>query len=66
MFVVEPSSTRLHAPDGQEKIVAHADNLVKGTRVITLDERLLYVRVALPRRQRRRIYRLGLEVELFR
>jgi len=49
----------------EEKIVAHADNLVKGTRVITLDERLLYA-IALPRRQRRRIYRLGLEVELFR
>lgn len=49
----------------EEKIVAHADNLVKGTRVITLDERLLHA-IALPRRQRRRIYRLGLEVELFR
>jgi len=49
----------------EEKIVAHADNLVKGTRVITLDERLLYA-IALPERQRRRIYRLGVEVELFR
>jgi len=49
----------------EEKIVAHADNLVKGTRVITLDERLLHA-IALPERQRRRIYRLGLEVELFR
>jgi len=49
----------------EEKIVAHADNLVKGTRVITMEERMGYV-IALPRRQRRRIRRLGLDMELFR
>lgn len=49
----------------EEKIVAHADNLVKGTRVITLEERLQRS-IALPKRQRERIRRLALEVELFR
>jgi len=49
----------------EEKIVAHADNLVKGTRVITLEERLERS-IALPRRQRERIRRLGQEMELFR
>ena len=49
----------------EEKIVAHADNLVKGTRVITLEERMGYA-IALPRRQRKRIRRLALELELFR
>jgi uncharacterized protein len=49
----------------EEKIVAHADNLVKGTRIITLEERLVRA-IALPRRQRKRIYRLALEVELLR
>ncbi|MDD3857550.1 MAG: HDIG domain-containing protein [Methanoculleus sp.] len=49
----------------EEKIVAHADNLVKGTRVIALEERLQRA-VALPRRQRKRICRLGQEMELFR
>ncbi len=49
----------------EEKIVAHADNLVKGTRIITLEERLQRS-IALPGRQRERIRRLGLEMELFR
>lgn len=49
----------------EEKIVAHADNLVKGTRVITLEERLERS-IALPRSQRERIRRLGQEMELFR
>lgn len=49
----------------EEKIVAHADNLVKGARIITMEERLEHA-IALPRRQRKRICRLGLEVELFR
>ena len=49
----------------EEKIVAHADNLVKGTRAITMEERLEHA-IALPRRQRKRICRLGLEMELFR
>ncbi len=49
----------------EEKIVAHADNLVKGTRIITLEERLERS-IALPRKQRERIRRLALEMELFR
>jgi len=49
----------------EEKIVAHADNLVKGTRIITIEERLARS-IALPRRQRERMYRLALEVEAFR
>ncbi|MDD2472910.1 MULTISPECIES: HDIG domain-containing metalloprotein [unclassified Methanoculleus] len=49
----------------EEKIVANADNLVKGTRVITMEERLGQA-IALPRRQRKRICRLGQEMELFR
>ena len=47
-----------------EKIVAHADNLVKGTTVIHIEERM--IRIAdLPKRKRRRTYRLALEMELF-
>ncbi|WP_292517771.1 HDIG domain-containing metalloprotein [Methanoculleus sp.] len=49
----------------EEKIVAHADNLVKGTRVITMEERMQHA-IAIPGRQRERICRLGREVELFR
>ncbi|RXE56186.1 phosphohydrolase [Methanoculleus taiwanensis] len=49
----------------EEKIVAHADNLVKGTRVITIEERLLRS-IDLPRKMRKRMYRLHLEMELFR
>lgn len=49
----------------EEKIVAHADNLVKGTRIITIEGRLAWT-IDLPRRNRRRIYRLALEVEAFR
>ena len=49
----------------EEKIVAHADNLVKGIRAITMEERMMHA-IALPRRQRKRIRRLGLEMELFR
>ena len=49
----------------EEKIVAHADNLVKGIRAITMEERMMHA-IALPRRQRKRIRRLGLDMELFR
>jgi len=38
---------------------------VKGTRAITMEERMMHA-IALPRRQRKRIRRLGLEMELFR
>lgn len=49
----------------EEKNVAHADNLVKGTRVIALEERLQHA-ISLPQRQRKRILRLAQEMELFR
>ncbi|MDN7024461.1 HDIG domain-containing protein [Methanoculleus sp. FWC-SCC1] len=49
----------------EEKIVAHADNLVKGTRIITIEERLMHS-LDLPARLKKRMYRLHLEMELFR
>ncbi|MCX6693039.1 MAG: HD domain-containing protein [Methanomicrobiales archaeon] len=47
----------------EEQIVAHVDNLVRGERVVSLDERLMKAAV-LPRRIRRRIYHLATRVEL--
>jgi len=47
----------------EEKIVAHTDNLVRGTRIITFEERLALA-VVLPRRIRRRLYHLALWVEV--
>jgi uncharacterized protein len=49
----------------EEKIVANADNLVRGTRTITIQERLQRS-IMLPRRLRKRAYRLYMEMELFR
>jgi uncharacterized protein len=49
----------------EEKIVTHADNLVKGRKEITIEERLLRS-PQLPRRIKRRMMRLALEMELFR
>jgi uncharacterized protein len=49
----------------EEKVVAHADNLVKGTRTITIEERLMRS-PDLPRKLKKRMYRLHLEMELFR
>jgi uncharacterized protein len=49
----------------EEKIVAHADNLVKGTREISLEARLLRS-PHLSRRKKIRMYRLAREIELFR
>ncbi|MDD1715683.1 MAG: HDIG domain-containing protein [Methanolinea sp.] len=48
----------------EEKIVANADNLVRGQRRITIDERILRS-CPLPRKVRRRIFRLWLEMECF-
>ncbi len=48
-----------------EKIVAHADNLVKGSSVIHIEERMMKI-LDLPKKKRRRTYRLALEMELFR
>ena len=45
-----------------EKIVAHADNLVKGTKTISLETRIMKA-YHLPGRVRERMYRLALEVE---
>lgn len=47
----------------EEKIVAHADNLVKGSHVITIEERMIAI-ADLPTRSKRRIWRLAMEVEL--
>lgn len=49
----------------EEKIVANADNLVKGRREITIEERLLRS-PHLPGRVKKRMMRLALEMELFR
>jgi len=48
-----------------EKIVAHADNLVKGSSVIHIEERMMKI-LDLPKKKRRRTHRLALEMELFR
>jgi uncharacterized protein len=47
----------------EEKIVAHADNLVRGSKVISLEERMMRI-AELPGRAKRKIWRLGMEVEL--
>lgn len=49
----------------EEKIVANADNLVKGTTAVTICGRLESAR-SLSRKVKRRIYRLWLETEQFR
>jgi len=49
----------------EEKIVAHADNMVRGTREISLEARLLGS-PHLSRKIKIRMYRLAREVELFR
>ncbi len=49
----------------EEKIVAHADNLVKETKVISIWERM-QISSHLPRTARRRIFRLAMEMELLR
>jgi len=49
----------------EERVVAHADNRVAGTRIISLEERMMRA-AHLPRRLKRRLYRLWLEMEMFR
>jgi len=49
----------------EEKAVASADNLVSGMRVTGIEERLMRA-VFLPRKIRRRFFRLWTEMELFR
>jgi uncharacterized protein len=47
----------------EEKIVTHADNLIAGARRVTIHESIGSA-IRLPRKARRRMYRLGLDVEL--
>lgn len=47
----------------EEKIVAHADNLVKGIREVSIYERMMSIS-DLPRRSKKNIWRLSMEVEL--
>jgi len=47
----------------EEKIVAHTDNLVKGSREITIYQRMMLIS-DLPARSKRKIWRLSMEVEL--
>lgn len=49
----------------EEKAVANADNLVADTRVIGIGERMMRA-PHLPRKVKRRMFRLWLEMELFR
>ena len=49
----------------EAKIVAHADNLVKGSRKITMCERMMLI-ADLPARSKKAIARLAFEVELLR
>lgn len=47
----------------EEKIVAHADNLVKGSKVISIEERMMRI-ADLSQRSKKKIWRLAMEVEL--
>jgi len=47
----------------EEKIVTHADNLIAGRKRVTIHETLADA-IHLPRKARKRIYRLALDVEL--
>lgn len=49
----------------EERIVAHADNMVQGDRILLLPESVLSA-FPLDRRTRRRMYRLALEMNLLR
>jgi|SRR5208337_5271421 len=47
----------------EEKIVTHADNLIAGSMRVTIDESIASA-IHLPKKIRRRMYRLAVEVEL--
>ncbi|MDO5846422.1 MAG: phosphohydrolase, partial [Methanocorpusculum sp.] len=49
----------------EEKIVAHADNLAKGSRRVTMDERMMLIEDQ-SRRSKRNVWRMGMEIELLR
>jgi len=47
----------------EEKIVTHSDNLIAGTKRVTIDEEIASA-IHLPRKIRKRMYRLANEVEI--
>jgi uncharacterized protein len=47
----------------EEKIVTHADNLIAGKKEVTIHESLADA-IHLPRKARKRMYRLSCDVEL--
>jgi uncharacterized protein len=47
----------------EEKIVCHADNLIEGRKRVNIDTSIASA-IHLPRKVRKRIYRLSLDVEL--
>jgi uncharacterized protein len=47
----------------EEKIVTHADNLIAGTKRVSIDDTIASA-FRLPRRARQRMYQLSCEVEL--
>ena len=49
----------------EEKIVAHADNLAKGSRQIRIEERMMLI-AGQSHRSKNNVWRLALEVELLR
>lgn len=49
----------------EERVVAHADNLVTGTRRIHIEERMMRA-IHLPRKMKKRLFHLWLEMEIFR
>jgi uncharacterized protein len=49
----------------EEKIVAHADNLVKGSQIISIEECMMRI-ADLSGRSKKKIWRLAMEVELLR
>jgi len=49
----------------EEKIVAHADNLAKGSRIIRKEERMMLI-AGQSHRSKRNVWRLALEVDLLR
>ncbi len=49
----------------EEKIVAHADNLAKGSREITIEERMMLI-AGQSKRSKKNVWRLAMEMELLR
>jgi uncharacterized protein len=47
----------------EEKVVTHADNLIAGRERVTIDESIA-VAIHLPKKARKRMYRLAMDVEL--